>query len=525
MNNKSRPTTILDYTLPAARNLSLCVIALCGCLYTVSELNAETRYMGASIREIGATEAVSVPLYKSRIIEVSSPVKKISVGNPDIADILVLRNTEVYIVGKALGTTNVVLWDRNNRIVSTVDIEITHDIDTLKLNLHRLLPREDIKVYSSQGTIVLSGEVSSPGAMSAALSLATSFAPRDEEGDIEEGKVVNLMHVGGVQQVMLEVKVAEINRTVMNKLDINFHSIYSGQDIKIGGVNGGAGFPNALDPDGLLTPIFGNLLPSDGIIGPVLDQFEPNGPSISDTGLFSAIKRGNYFFSLTIDALKRNGLAKVLAEPNLTTLTGQKANFLAGGEFPIPVPQDNGNTTIEFKEFGIGMDFLPIVLDSDRINLSVGIRVDELTDASSVVLGVAGTNEVFAIPSLRSRRATSSLELYDGQTMAIAGLISDNVRENVDKFPGLGDIPILGLLFSSQEYIKDQTELVIFVTPRLATPITADKIRLPTDNFIEPSELSFYLFGQMEGRAPKQPTEPLSTGDRGGLEGRFGHKL
>jgi pilus assembly protein CpaC len=257
----------------------------------------------------------------------------------------------------------------------------------------------------------------------------------------------------------------------------------------------------------------------------VLDQFEPAGPSISDTGLFTAIKRGNYFFSMTIDALKRNGLAKVLAEPNLTTLTGQKATFLAGGEFPIPVPQDNGNTTIEFKEFGIGMDFLPVVLDCDRINLAVGIRVDELTDASSVIVGVSNTREVFAIPSLRSRRATSSLELYDGQTMAIAGLISDNVRENVDKFPGLGDIPILGLLFSSQEYMKDQTELVIFVTPRLATPIAKDKIRLPTDNFIEPSELGFYLFGQMEGRAPKVPAEPLTTGDQGGLEGKFGHKL
>ena len=158
------------------------------------------------------------------------PVKKLSVGNPKIADILILRANQVYVVGKALGTTNVVLWDSSNRIIATIDIEITHDTDTLKAKLHELLPNEPIEVYTSQGAIVLNGEVSSPGKMDAALALATSFAPEDEDGNVKAGKVVNLMHVGGVQQVMLEVKVAEINREVFKKLDIDWNAFFLSND-------------------------------------------------------------------------------------------------------------------------------------------------------------------------------------------------------------------------------------------------------------------------------------------------------
>ena len=499
-------------------------LAFSGLGLTATATAAE-RTISGSIKEIGPSEFVSVPLYKSKIIEVQKNVKKLSVGNPEIADILILRSNQVYVVGKSLGTTNVVLWDAANRIISNIDIEITHDADTLKSKLHDLLPNEQIEVHSSQGAIILSGEVSGAAKMDAALALATSFAPTDEEGNVKEGKVVNLMHVGGVQQVMLEVKVAEINRTVLKTLDIDFLAINPGQRWKIGAVNGGATFPNALDPDGLLTPIFGGLTPGAGLVGPALDQFEPNPLSIDDKGLFASFLSSQLFFESVINASKNNGLAKVLAEPTLTTLSGQEATFLSGGEFPIPVPQDNGNTTIEFKEFGIGMNFVPVVLDSNNINLKVAVRVDELTSTSPVVLGVQNTAEVFVIPSLKSRRATSSLELADGQTIAIAGLISDNLRENVDKFPGLGDVPVLGMLFTSEQFLKDQTELVIFVTPRMAQPIARDDMKLPTDNFVEPSELGFYLLGQMEGKAPEETVETAAPTDQAGLEGSFGHQM
>jgi len=502
-------------------------VAICGLGLTAPATAAE-RTISGSIREIGPSEFVSVPLYKSKIIEVQKPVKKLSVGNPEIADILILRSNQVYVVGKSLGTTNVVLWDSSNHIISNIDIEITHDDDTLKTKLHELLPGENIMVHSSQGAIILSGEVSGPAKMDAALALATSFAPTDEDGNVKEGKVVNLMHVGGVQQVMLEVKVAEINRTLLKSLDINFLAFNPNDHWKIGAVNGGASFPNALDPDGLLTPIFGSLTPGTGLLGPALDQFEPNPLSIGDKGLFASFISPELFFESVINASKNNGLAKVLAEPTLTTLSGQEATFLSGGEFPIPVPQEGGNTTIEFKEFGIGMNFVPVVLDSDNINLKVAVRVDELTSTSPVVLGVQNSSQVFVIPSLRSRRATSSLELKDGQTIAIAGLISDNLRENVDKFPGLGDVPVLGMLFTSEQYLKDQTELVIFVTPKMAKPIARDQMKLPTDNFVEPSDLGFYLLGQMEGRKQQQDegsAESPAATDQAGLEGGFGHQM
>jgi len=501
-------------------------LAVCGAGFTAVTSAAEKSISG-SIREIGPSEFVSVPLYKSRIIEVRTPVKKLSVGNPEIADILILRANQVYVVGKELGTTNVVLWDSSNRIISNIDIEISHDTDTLKTKLHDLLPDEKINVHSSQGAIILSGEVSGPAKMDAALSLATSFAPTDEDGNVKEGKVVNLMHVGGVQQVMLEVKVAEINRTVLKTMGIDFLAINPGGRWKIGAVNGGATFPNALDANGLLTPIFGSLTPDSGLIGPALDQFEPNDLSINDKGLFASFLSDQLFFESVINASKNNGLAKVLAEPTLTTLSGQEATFLSGGEFPIPVPGQDGDTTIEFKEFGIGMNFVPVVLDSDNINLKVAVRVDELTSTSPVLLGIDNTQQLFVVPSLKSRRATSSLELADGQTIAIAGLISDNVRENIDKFPGLGDVPMLGMLFTSEEFLKDQTELVIFVTPRLAKPISREQMKLPTDNFVEPSDLEFYLLGQMEGKVKADAEGKTSTGsaEQAGLEGNFGHQM
>jgi pilus assembly protein CpaC len=482
-------------------------IACCSLSLSIPGLTAEQTTSG-SIREIGPSEFVSVPLYKSKIIEVKTAVKKLSVGNPDIADILILRSNQVYVVGKNLGTTNVVLWDSSNRIISNIDIEITHDADTLKSKLYELLPNEQIGVHSSQGTIILSGEVSGPAQVDAALALATSFAPTDEEGNVEEGKVVNLMHVGGIQQVMLEVKVAEINRTVLRKLDIDFLAIDESTNWTIGAVNGGASF-----------------LPGVGLPGAVIDQLASHDSTVDDKGFFAKFLSDQFLFKSVINASKNNGLAKVLAEPTLTTLSGQEATFLSGGEFPIPVPQQNGNTTIEFKEFGIGMNFVPVVLDSSNINLKVAVRVDELTSTSPVVLGVNNTRQTFVIPSLKSRRASSSLELADGQTIAIAGLISDNLRENVDKFPGLGDVPVLGLLFTSEEFLKDQSELVIFVTPKLAQPIPKDKMKLPTDNFVEPGELGFYLLGQMEGKAKEEDVKSVDTNEHAGLEGSFGHQL
>jgi len=479
------------------------------CLLALSTyvLAADDRDIETAMRTVTSSKAFEVPLYKSRILDVDKPVRKLSIGNPDIADILVLRANQVYVVGKALGTTNVVLWDASNRIIATVDIEIIHDVDTLKAKLHELLPDEDISVNSSQGTIVLSGEVSSPTKMAAAMALATSFAPEDEEGNLKKGRVVNLMHVGGIQQVLLEVKVAEINRSMMREFGIEWNAF--GLDVGnwvIGGANGGAG------------PI--------GFNGP----FRPEAQSITDSGFFTRFLSNNFLFSATINAAKNNGLAKILAEPNLTTLSGQEATFLSGGEFPVPVPQGNlGGTTIEYKDFGIGMGFVPVVLDAERINMKIDISVSDLATENLISVGAGvETASRFIVPSLSVRRATSTVEIGDGQTIALAGLLSEKLREDVQKFPGLGDVPVLGYLFRSQKWLNEQSELVIFVTPHLAQPVANDLVRLPTEAFIAPNDIEYYIMGQMEGRGPEEQPEMIPAAmpsSQGGLEGSFGHQL
>ena len=495
--------------------------------------------------EAAVEDSINVPLNKTITISLEKSAKRVSVGNPGVADIVVLRGNEVQVVGKALGSTNVMMWDRSDSVMAVYAVEVTHDLGTLKRKLHQLMPNENIEVRSAQENIVLSGQVTNLSRMQAAKSLAESFIPECIESDTldaksqrkvealpgagggrdcDKGAIVNLMQVGGAQQVMLEIKVAEISRTVLKKLDSDFNIFNLGNKFGAGAVQGGANFPNALTPNGLEVPLLGSLNGSSGPIGPSVDSFDPVMPSIEGSGAFLSYLSGDLFLQAVLEISRRKGLAKILSEPVLTTLSGQQAEFLSGGEFPIPVPQGSSNSvTIEFKEFGVGVKFLPVVLDSGHINLKLNIAVSELSQDNTVALSPVGSSSAFVIPSLTKRSAISTVELADGQTIGIAGLISDNVREFVDKLPGLGDIPGLGMLFRSQEFLSGQTELVIFVTPHLAKPIAADKIRLPTDSYVPPSDVEFYLMGRMESREDKRT--PIQS-SKGGVEGaRFGHDL
>ena len=473
------------------------------------------------------TTALEVALYKSSVMSLNSPVKRISVGSPDIADLLLLRSTELYVLGKDLGTTNVLLWDADDVLIATVSVEVTHDLSSLKQKLHELMPNEAIEVRAAQRSIVLSGTVSSPTNVTAAVAIAKGylaqagtakekemFEVQGQGGKEGSGEVINLLQVGGAQQVMLEVTVAEISRRELRKFDMHFNSILNSSRWTSGAVNGGASFPDAINADGLRAPVFGGAAPW----GPAIDEFAPNDLFIEDKGLFAGLLTNDFLINVTIEAAKENGLAKILAEPNLTTLSGQEAKFLSGGEFPIPVPQGDDNVTIEFKEFGVGVGFLPIVLGDGRINMVLNVSVSELSNANSVAVGSGGSSSSFLVPSLTKRSANSTVELMDGQTIGIAGLLNENMREVINKFPGLGDIPILGHLFRSQEYIKGETELVILVTPHLVKPISPGDIKLPTDSFVEPNDAEFYLLGRMEGSASTDRSG-------GGTTANFGHDL
>jgi pilus assembly protein CpaC len=466
----------------------------------------------------------SVPIFKSRIVDLPEPVKRVSIGNPDIADVLLIGDDGLYVLGKDLGATNVMLWDRDDRLVSALNITVTHDLDNLKKQITTVLPSETIEVWSAQRNIVLSGQLSSAARMDAALQVAKGYLEQaatakekimfKQEGggmggsDKKSGEVINLMTVGGAQQVMLQVRIAEVNREAIRNLNAQMNTLALSGKWTGGGVNGGATFPDVLLRDGTRVPIFNN--PANNPLGPVYDEFAPNDPAINSTGLFASFLSSDFIANVVLDAYQTRGLAKILAEPTLTTLSGQDAQFLSGGSFPIPVSQENGRIGIEFKDFGVKLSFQPLILDPKRINLKLNVSVSELANANAVSLQPIGTSAVFTIPSLTERRAASTVELSDGQTIGIAGLMNENMRSAVNKFPGLGDIPILGHLFRSQSFQKGETELVILVTPRLAKPIKPGDIRLPTDAISDPSVAGFFLGGKIEGK-PKAAAPAASS--------------
>lgn len=458
-----------------------------------------------------------VPLFHSEAVELKRPASRVSVGNPDIADILILRASQLYVIGKDLGTTNVLLWDKQDNLVGNFDVRITHHLEDLKRKLFTLMPDENIEVFSAQRSIVLRGTVSTLSVMDAALSIADEYLAQiqtsvnvtefqQQQGtstsdDKSAGQVINMMQVGGGQQVMLEVKVAEIARSEMKRLNAQFNALSAKSSRwTTGGVNGGATFPDAnFGEDALRQSVFSDV----PLFGPAVDEFAPASQTIANQGLFASFVGRSLVFNMAIDAAREKGLAKILAEPTLTTLTGEQASFLSGGEFPIPVPNGDNGTTVEFKEFGIKLEFLPVVLGNGKINFKLNVSVSELINDGSIIVQGADSVTQFLPRSLRTRNASVTLELNDGESMGIAGLISENLREVVTKFPGLGEIPVLGALFRSQEFQNDETELVIVVTPRLAKPMSPDAIQLPTDGFIEPTDLEFYLLGRTEGQ-PKQ---------------------
>jgi pilus assembly protein CpaC len=441
--------------------------------------------------ETTSPQKLHLTVGKSIIIQSPGAVRRVSLVSPEIADVMVLTPTQIYLTGKASGLTHVTLWDVGDKVIGILELEISPDISRLKEMLHKILPEEkDIRINSTHDQITLAGTVSSATNLSQVLALAAPFAPLDEK---KEPKIINLVEVAGVHQVMLEVRVSEISRSLLRRLGFNFNYISSS------GRNFGLSLLNRL-----------TSLPAAG--------FPSSGVEVSDAinAIFRFLSHDTTW-TVFIDALKEEGLLKVLAEPTLITLSGKTANFLAGGEFPIPVPQSSGGggttITIEYKPFGVGLSFTPTVLSNKKINMHVTPEVSELDFSNALTTGG------FVVPSITTRRVSTVIELADGQSFAIAGLLKDDVREIVSKFPLLGDIPVLGALFRSTSFRKNESELVVIVTPHLVKPLDMAKQTLPTDQYGEPNDLEFYLLGNMEGRRNLNPVKGS------GLEGQFGHIL
>ena len=447
-------------------------------------------------RDIQKLELISG---KSKVLDLPVAIKRASLANPEVADTVVLSPTQLYLTGKMTGITNLTLWNESGKMMGMYDVIIAPDLSRLKEDLHKTLPEEKgILVTSSHDHITLSGTASNANSLSRALSIAEAYAPK---------KVVNAMQIGGVRQVMLEVRVAEMNRELIKRLGINFNVIGSNEFgvSLLGGLTSLIGFTNPGVGGGAATVTTGVTQAIQGVFG-----FDTG--SLSWTGF--------------IDALKEENLLKVLAKPTLVALNGQEAAFLAGGEFPIPVPQTFGLVTIQFKKFGVGLVFTPYIMDSKHISLNVAPEVSELDFTNAL------RTQGFTIPAITTRRATTTIELADGQSFAIGGLMRDNVRESVKKVPFLGEIPILGALFRSSSFQKNESELLIIVTPHLVKPLDMTAQTLPTDYYVEPNDFEFYFMGFPEKggfggkvglRSPAAEVLSNRVAKLSALEGQVGH--
>ena len=428
---------------------------------------------------------------KSTLMRTPSPIERISVGNPSIADVSLINPSELYLLGKAYGSTNLVVW-RKGAETTVIDVNVSIDSDRMEKKLRDLLPDEQgIRVRPAADSVILTGVVSSAAKAKYAEDIANAFV-RDINknlvlpvmagdakakagtalaiggGGAVEGsaKVVNLLRIAQGQQVMLEVKIAEVSKTLIDKLG-------SSVAVRRTGNNG------------------------DNVFS-MLSNFLSNGG-----GLLEAFNVGRT--AISIDGQNDDGLVRVLAEPNIMAVSGQSASFLSGGKIFIPVAQTNsgaagGSTiTLEEKEFGIGVRFTPTVMDGTRINLKIVSEVSDLSQTGSPFATVNGI--VSILPSLTVRRADTTVQLNDGQSFVIAGLIKNNSTAAIKRFPGLGEVPVIGALFRSSEFQKDQTELLFVITPRLVKPLAEVPV-LPTSNHVEPKPTDVFLFGTVEGPAP-----------------------
>ena len=423
---------------------------------------------------------LDVPLNKSQVVTVDRPFSKAMVGNQEIADIVPVTNRSLYVLGKKMGTTSLTIYDSNNNVISVIDVAVGPDIISLRRQMAELIPGEQIGARISNDAVVLTGVVSNGPAVDRAVQLAKSYA-----GD----KVINMMSIGASQQVMLEVRFSEINRQTGKQIGF---SGFTGSDGGTFGSATGNGAGLVPDPDTGL-----GILRLDSVTG----SFGVFRKAFSALGLN---------INATLDALERRGLVKTLAEPTLVALSGETASFLAGGEFPVPVQQSNGGgggeggggITVEFKPFGVSLAFTPTVLADGVINLQVEPEVSSIDPSASI------TVNGLTIPGLQTRRANTVLELRDGESFALAGLIRRDFATTVRQVPLLGSIPIIGALFRSTGFQKGETELVIVVTPRIVQPVKAGQIQLPTDRVENPSEGDLFLLGRTDKAVGINPLDP-----------------
>lgn len=418
-----------------------------------------------SLEDPGVVTRLTLTVDKSRTIRLGKPFREALVASPDIADIAPLTDHSIYVIGKKIGTTRLTLVAKEGHLLGVIEIEVAYDAEALRRQLRETIPGAAIRVKTVNGRILLLGTAPDSIALSRALAIAEQYAPQ---------AVTNSLSVRASQQVLLEVRFIEAQRSAARDLGISWDVVAS----RFTAMTGLGGLPSNSTPFGVF-------------IATLLD--------------------GGAKADLIIQALEQRGLARRLAEPNLVALSGDTANFLAGGEFPFPVQADNNKITIEFKKFGVSLAFTPTVLAGGQINLKIEPEVSDLDPTNT--LTVSGVT----IPGLVVRRAQTTVELRDGQGFAIAGLLQANQSRNTRELPWIARTPVLGALFRSASYEKRESDLVIIVTPRLVKPaIPGEKLLTPLDQSLASNDADFFLKGRLEVEKHRETPYGHIIGGAGG---------
>lgn len=449
-----------------------------------------------------------VPASRSTLVKSPRPMGEVIVADPGIADVHAHGAHYLSVLGKSPGTTTVRIFDKERKLLQSYDVNVQHDLVAIRRALSNFLPDERIGVEMAGANIALTGNVSSAEAADKAVRIVNEFVSRQPIGGEQPAGdgILNLLKVSSTQQVMLRVRVGEIQRDALKTLGVDLQAVSNaGSGSILFGTGGGIG--------ALVAPAIGDSTVVN------TGQFQlPGGRTPTNTrGILSGVySSGNDSIGGLIKALERDGLFKLLAEPNLVAISGEQAEFLAGGEIPIPVPQsgvgNNTNITIEYKPFGVSVKFKPMVLSENRIRMEVSPEVSELDTANAVLLNG------FSIPAISTRRAKTTVELAPGESFMIAGLIKDQMRSSIDQLPGVKELPVLGALFRSTEFQRNETELVIAVTPYTVDPMKSGDVRLPTDDFRPASQMEMIFYGalgSLSGNASKIAQSPSAEGPIG----------
>lgn len=535
--NKRKGNRMRRFSLTTLAAASL---ALFGAIAPVAAADQQHRsFLRIGQSELGAARQITLGLNKSMIVELPHEVRDVMVSNPEKIDAVLQTSTRAYLIGRQAGEANILFIDKDGKQVATLEVTIERDLTALGNLLNRLLPASHIQIQTVGDRVVLTGTVTSPIDSTRASEIVMSFL--GESGDSGSSSsaagggaavtinnsassgggssggggpsnVINMLTVEGREQVLLKVSVVEMERNVIKQFGVDLNALVNSGSFAFAALSD-LPFPINVAGKGILAPFLSGAGLAGTDAGFPAGAGAPSNPTVGNTSGFGAQwQSGPNRVQGVLRALEENGLLHMLAEPNLTAISGETANFLAGGEFPVPVAQQLGTISVEFKKFGIGLAFTPVVMSEGRISLKVSTEVSELSNQGAVILSN------IAIPALKVRRAETVVELPSGGSLVMAGLLSDQSKQALSGYPGLKNLPILGTLFRSRDFLKNETELVVIVTPYVVKPVARAELAQPDDGFGWASDVNTDLLGQMNriyGRDPERAPVGRFDGDVG----------